>query len=333
MTGERILVLKQEGLRQFVEAEPGFAAIRAAHPGTPIDLLTTPAFGRLAKGAPYFDRVLAAGPFAGKPAQKEFISQLKKIGYHTVYDLDGTRGTLDIKAGLAGFRGPNWVGPKRVMTKPGRGGAAFTGAAVRKLLSDAHLSVEQRLPDLEWALSGRKDAANMQPSWFGISGPFALLVPASDPARRWPASHYAAMAQALADEGVVSVMIGAEDIGEFAQAVAKLASGEGRNAAAGMVVDLTGKADLAQVAMLARHAVFFVAGASEELHLCVSVGCPGVVLLHPGESGEADSLYGRDVIKLTAPDMANLAPDMALNMLRNMGLLTAAAGDNVRFSA
>ena len=48
----RILILKGTGLSQFVEAEPAFAAIRAAHPGQPIDLLTTHEFGRLAKGAP-----------------------------------------------------------------------------------------------------------------------------------------------------------------------------------------------------------------------------------------------------------------------------------------
>ncbi len=333
MSGSRILVLKQQGLRQFVEAEPGFAAIREAHPGIPIDLLTTPAFGRLAKGAPYFDRVLAAGPFTGKGAQKDFIAQLKRIGYELIYDLDGSRTTLDMRQGLTGFRGPNWIGPKRIMSKPGRSGSAFSGAAVRKMLADANVAVDHRLPDLKWALSGRKDAANMQPSWFGISRPFALFIPAAENNRRWPAGNYAAMAQSLAQDEISSVIVGPEEMGDFAQDVVKKASGKGSNAAAGTVVDLTGKADLAQLAMLARNAAFFVAGASEELHLCVAVGCPGVVLLHPGETAESESLFGRDVIKLTAQDMAKLSPDMALGMLRNMGLLQVYQMPNVRFSA
>ena len=83
MSPSRVLVLKQEGLRQFVEAEPAFAAIRAAHAHAHIDLITTQGFGRLAKGSPYFDRVLAAGAFENKAAQKQFFGQLKKMGYDT----------------------------------------------------------------------------------------------------------------------------------------------------------------------------------------------------------------------------------------------------------
>lgn len=327
MAGTRILVLKQEGLRQFVEAEPAFAAIRGAHPKAAIDLLTTPALGRLAKGAPYFDRVLAAGGFAGKAAHKEFIRQIKKMHYSDVYDLDGTRMSLELRTALKGFRGPRWVGPKKVMAKPGRSSlTGFGGPAMRKLLSDAEVEVVHRLPSLEWALSARQDAANMQPSWFGISGAFALFLPAADPARRWPSGHYAALAQALADEGLASVIVGGEEMTQFAVEVGRQASHHGRNAAAGMVVDLTGKADLAQVAMLAKSASFFVAGTSEELHLCVSVGCPGLLLLQAGAIAEADSLFGRNIIKMTAQDMGKLAPEAVLMMLRNMGLLAGGQG-------
>ncbi len=320
MAGARILILKQEGLRQFVEAEPAFAAIRAANPGVPIDLLTSPHLGRLAKGAPYFDRVLAAGQVAGKAAQKEFLAQLKRIGYEQIYDLDGTKATLEIRNAMTGFRGPRWIGPKRVMSRPGFRAASFSGAAMRKLLSDANIAVDHRLPDLEWALSGRKDAANMQPSWFGISGPFALFIPSADQSRRWPPEHYAALTPILAEEGMTAVVVGPETLGDYGQKVVQLVSRRG-GAGPGSVVDLAGKADLAQVAMLARHAHFFVAGLSEELHLCVSVGCPGLVLLHASETADGDALFGRNVIKLTAQDVSKLSPDMAVTMLRNMGLL------------
>ncbi|MEM6650454.1 MAG: glycosyltransferase family 9 protein [Pseudomonadota bacterium] len=327
MAATRILVLKQEGLRQFVEAEPAFAAIRAANPKATIDLLTTPTFGRLAKGAPYFDRVLAAGQFEGKAAQKEFVSQIRKMHYSDVYDLDGSRMSLELKTALKGFRGPRWVGPKKVMVKTSKpGGSGLTAPALRKLLHDANLPLEPRLPSLEWAFAARKEAANMQPSWFGISGPFALFLPAAAPEKRWPAFHYARVAQALAQEGLKSVLIGDESLSPFALDVAQQASHAGQDAASGMVVDLTGKADLAQVAMLAKHAHFFIAGASEELHLCVSVGCSGIVLLHPSAEAEAESLFGRDVIKMVAQDMSKLSPEMTLMMLRNMGLLQASQG-------
>ena len=329
MSQSRVLVLKQEGLRQFVEAEPAFAAIRAAHPGAHVDLITTQGFGRLAKGSPYFDRVLAAGAFESKGQQKQFFSQLKKMGYDTVYDLDGTRETLDIRSALTGFRGPKWVGPKKVMTKPGRQ-VGFAGPAMRKLLSDNGLEVQHRLPDLSFATDGRKDAANMQPSWFGISGAFALLVPAFHPERRWPAQAWAHLASEVAGAGIKPVVIGDQSLTPFAHEVGHLmahraqATGQGAGTA-NALVDLTGKADLAQIAMLAKQASFFVANAAEELHLATSVGCPGLVLLHPSEAAQADALFGREVVKMTAEDMTTLDPKMAVTMLHSMGLLGAEA--------
>lgn len=321
MAGARILVIKQESLREFIEAEPAFAAVRNGNPGVPVDLLTSPSFGRLAKGSPFFDRVLAAGDFSEKTAFKDLVSQLKKIGYEQVYDLDGTRATMDLKSALTGFRGPRWVGPKRLMSKGPRIAPAFSPDGMRRMMADAKLPTENRLPDLRWALNGRKDAANMKPSWFGISGPFALFLPSDDPINRWPSERYADIAQALADEGLLAVILGGAHLTEFAQKVVQQSSPQGRNAARNTVIDLTGKTDLAQLAMLAKESHFFVAGSSDTMHLCLSLGCPGVVLLHQGESREAEALFGRDVIKLTSKDVASLEPDMVLSMLSNMRLI------------
>lgn len=322
MGDARILVIKQEGLRQFVEAEPAFAAIREAHQRASIDLLTTPEFGRIAKGAPYFNRVLAGGSFAEKPALKEMVSQLKKIGYGRIYDLDGSRATMDLKGCMTGFRGPKWVGPRRVMTRANRPGPDFPAASMRKMLSDASLDMPQRLPNLAWALEARGEAANMQPSWFGISGAYCLLLPADDEAERWPSSHYAAVAQALFEQfGLLSIIIGPESLTPFAQDVMLEVSARSRQAGRMVVVDLTGKADLAQMAMLATHSEFFVAGLSETLHLSVSVGAKGVVLVRDGAVADTDSLFGRAVIKLTASDMSRLDPAMVVTMLRSMGLV------------
>lgn len=325
MSQQRILVLKQDGLRHFVEAEPAFAAIRQAHPGAHIDLITTQAFGRLAKGSPYFDRVLAAGSFAEKAAQKAFFAQLKKMHYGLVYDLDGTRSTLDIRAALTGFRGPKWVGPKKVVSKPGRA-QGFAGPAMRKLLSDAGLTVQHRLPDLSFATEGRKEAANMQPTWFGISGPFALLIPAFTEARRWPASAWAELAGTIASHGVAPVLIGHESLTPFAHQVghemARRAQEMGQVAGtSNALVDLTGKADLAQVAMLGKQARFFVSNTAEELHLATAVGCPGLVLLHPQDAAASEALFGREIVQLTAEDMTQLDPGLAGQMLGSMGLL------------
>lgn len=323
MAGTRILVIKQEGLRQFVEAEPAFSTIRKNHPDAPIDLLTSPLFGQLSKGAPYFDRVLAAGSFADKPAQKELAAQLKRIGYAQIYDLDGTRATLDLKGLLASRRGPKWVGPRRpILRAMSREAGGVAGGVMRKLLADADLEVDDRLPDLRWALNGRKDAATMRPEWFGISGPFALILPSESPAKHWSADAYADIAKALREEGLSSVVLGGEHLAPLAAAIADKAAEKGRTVtAAPAVIDLTGKADLAQMTMLANECAFFVGELSDTLHLCLAVGVPGVVVMSTQETGDDDGLFGRNVVKVTADHLDQIRSDTVITMLRNMGLI------------
>jgi ADP-heptose:LPS heptosyltransferase len=105
------------------------------------------------------------------------------------------------------------------------------------------------------------------------------------------------------------------------QFAAEQSRGGGRAA-----VDLSGKTDAAQLAVLARHARFFLAGPSEELHLVAAAGTPGLVLVPAAEDLPSDALYGRQVVKLTASSMRNVAPELAVRTLYNMGLVGRAPG-------
>ena len=320
----RILVLKGAGLSQFVEAEPSFAAIRQAHPDNMIDLLTTQAYGRLAKGAPFFDRVLAAGNFKDRQSKKNFLTQLKRQNYVKVFDLDGTPDSQDIRKFLTGFRGVQWIGPKRVLNSGRRAHdlvPSYAGPAMRKLLGEADLVVDERLPDLSWALKGRKDAANMRPSWYGISGDYALLLPARMKEHRWPAEYYAQVAGEMVRRGMTPVLVGNSDMKTFGNTVTQLMVQIGPKGGARALVDLTDKTDLAQLAALARDAKFFLSGTTEEVYLALSLGCPGVLLMNPADAHGADALTGRDIVRLTAESMNDIEPDTALNLLVSMGLL------------
>lgn len=322
----RILILKAAGLSQFVEAEPSFAAIRNNHPGHPVDLLTSHEYGRLAKGAPYFDRVLAAGPFKDAKARKNFLSQLRKQGYSAVYDLDGSEATSAIRKSLSGFRGAKWVGPKKILNRKSNVGEmvpSFSGTAMRKLLSDNGLLVEDRLPDLSWALSGRKDAANMRPSWYGISGEFALMMPSRDETRRWPAECYAELASEMVKRGVTPVLVGNADMKTFGNTVTQIMVQIGPKGGARALVDLTDKTDLAQLAALAREASFFFSGVTEEVYLTMGLGCPGILITHPYEDDVADVIHGRDVVRFKSPDAASIEPATTIKMLVSMGVLPA----------
>ncbi|GGD19320.1 heptosyltransferase [Aquisalinus flavus] len=320
----RILILKGTGLSQFVEAEPAFSAIRAAHAGQPVDLLTTHEFGRLAKGAPYFDRVLAVGQFKDKEAKKTFLTQLKRQGYSRIYDLDGTPISQEIRRALTGWRGAQWIGPRRVIKQTRDGlslAPSFAPSQMRSILADASIEVPQRLPDLSWALKGRKDAANMKPSWYGITGRYALLLPSRDPDQRWPAEHYAEVASELVRRGISPVLVGNADMKTFGNEVSQLMVRNGPEGGARALVDLTDKTDLAQLAALAKDAAFFVSGVTEELHLILSLGCPGVLLVSRQDYQQADILYGHRIVNLVGTEVPQIEPESAVMMLKAMGLL------------
>lgn len=330
----RVLVVKREGLRAFVEAEPMFAAIREAHPGATIDLVTGAQFQRLAKTAPYFDRVVATRQTLQPSEKRDFVGQLKRVGYSVAYDLDGTRDSMELRSMLKGFRGPQWIGPRRPVGQAKRmlAPSPLAGAALRKMFRDSGLPLEERLPRFAWLDKPSQASANLDPSWFGLTGPFGLFAPAANPAHRWPAEYYGAVGAAMTHEGLTPVIIGGADLSQYAydimQHTAEFGASQGRPA-----VDLTGKADAAQLAVLARHARFFLAGPCEELHLVAAAGTPGVVLVPSSEDTSSDALYGREVVKLTASNMANLKPELAVMTLRNMGLIRGQAATGQRTSA
>ncbi len=327
----RVLVIKRDGLRSFIEAEPTFAAIREAHEGATIDLVTSAGLQRLAKTAPYFDRVVATPQMMAPPQRRDFAGQLKRVGYGLAYDLDGTKDSLDLRASMKGFRGPQWVAPKKPSAPTRRllAPSPFMGAATRKLLKDAGLPLEERLPSMRWLDDPANASANLDPSWFGISGDFALFIPATNASHRWPAESYGEGAATMGVEGVTPVIIGPQELGPFAydvmQHAAEISRATGRAA-----IDLTGKADAAQLAVLARHAKFFLAGPSEEVHLIAAAGTPGVVLVPASEDMNGDALYGRQVVKLVANNMSNVTPELATSTLRNMGLIRGEAATGGR---
>ena len=308
-----ILVIKTDSLSAFVAAEPAFEAIRDAHERSKISLLTSAGLQRIARASPYFDQVAAMPDFRDGEARKAFLKQLKAAKFEKVYDLAGDDAGRRLRAAMGPFR-PKWfaaeAAPKKSAKRRAAPAAALAvdGPRVGKLLTSAGLSAPDRLPDLRWALNARKDAANMQPSWYGISGAFGLLLPGLDPERRWTAAGYAGLAAIMARAGMMPVLAGPKELHGFADEIAHEAP---------QLVDLAGKTDHLQLAALAQEAAFFVSDDAEETHLALSVGCEGVLIAR----GASPSAEGRHVVTLTAPaDIGAVAPDFVWRTLSSMGL-------------
>ncbi len=309
--GQNILVIKTDGLAAFVAAEPLFDAIRSAHPGARISLLTQNHLQRVARASPYFDQVAAMPDFRDPEAKKAFVKQVRASRFSYIYDLAANEDAKRLYAALGVFK-PKWRSVAPASRYARKRGAPEEGLPDTTRFSAAiGLDSSERLPDLGWALASRKDSANMQPSWFGISGVYGLLMPGIDESRQWPAVRYAEFARMMAKKGVMPVMVGPKELHTFADEAAH---------AAPELVDLTGKADHLQLVALAQSAAFFVSDAAEEVHLAVSVGCSGVMIRKAGE--EHLSPKGRNIITLTTrSDMADAKPEFVWRALENMGLI------------
>ena len=307
---ENILVVKTDGLAAFVEAEPIFQSIRDAHPKAQVSLLTSNELQRVARASPYFDQVAVVPSIREPEARKAFIRQLKSVKFARVYDLAADDEARKLHAAMGPFR-PKWFGVSPPPKRTKKNVATSLTPSTEKFMASSGLTPPERLPDFSWALSARKDSANMQPSWFGISGAFGLLLPGEDPALRWPAENYAKFGRLMARASIMPVLIGSKEMHAFGDEVAHYAP---------EIVDLSGKTDHLQFAALAQEACFFVSDEADEVHLAVSTGCAGVLIKKTGR--EATSPEGRHVVTLTVDaDPGEASPDFVWRTLDNMGLI------------
>lgn len=105
-----------------------------------------------------------------------------------------------------------------------------------------------------------------------IPEPYVVLVAGSSPQhpeKRWPVSHYRALAGKLLRQGFSPVLIGTAAEADTNAEIARGLEG---------VVDLTGKTGLFDLPALARGAVGAVGNDTGPIHIMCVTGCPTVVL-------------------------------------------------------
>jgi ADP-heptose:LPS heptosyltransferase len=258
----RILVIRLGALGDFVLSFPAFADIRAHHRADRITLLTTPPFVSLALDSPWFDQVRVDA----KPAWLDPVGlwrlRQQLHGFDMVYDLQTSRRTSRYFA-LAGR--PPWSGIAH--------GSAFPHDNPAR--NDMHTVDRQRdqlaragvpasvPPDLGWLAAGGP----------AIAPPYALMVPGTSAAhggaKRWPTSHYAAVAATLAERGLTPVVLGGLQDFEAASAIER---------AVPTTVSLAGRTSLQDVAGLASRAAVTIGGDTGPVHLAAMMGCRVVAL-------------------------------------------------------
>jgi ADP-heptose:LPS heptosyltransferase len=140
---------------------------------------------------------------------------------------------------------------------------------------------------------------------FGLPPDFVVLVVGSAPHRpvkRWPASHYQALAVALRAQGMTPVVVGSEHEARLAREIPA-------------AVDLTGKTSFGDLADLGRAARFAVGNDTGPMHLLATAGCRSVVLFSHDSDPARCAPRGPDVRILRQSDLASLEVDTVLAAL------------------
>jgi len=321
-SAKRLLVIQLGGTAAFIQALAAAKRIREQHVGARITLLTTEATKELAEKAPYFDTVEADGKPTEPQAITNLIKRLRGAKYDMVYDLEGSSRTNNYFQGLRPWP-PKWCGPiagaSHAFLNPERAHMHPLDRFAAQL-AVAGLGEAALIPDLTWLRAVLRDPPRLQPDFFGIRGPYVLLLPRGSEAesnRRWPEAKYVELAQRIAGYGVTPVLIGGTEERPIGSAIAK-AEPRAKN--------LVTRPDLFQIIGLAERASFAVGDDVDLMQVAVAAGAPSLVFQTSIGGGAPSAPRGRGgVVEFNAAVIADIPVDQVDRQLRNCGVYAHAA--------
>ena len=287
MNAREILVRGPNWTGDWIMATPGFRALRAGFPDARITLLVRPELRPLADGAPWFDAVSTLATRRRSPAA--LLREARALRRQARFDLglclpDSFGAALAMR--LAGVRRvigyarggrsallhvavpwPRERGRRGLLARERHvlglveaAGCAPRGTALELFVTEA----EEREADAALRARGVEPGAAL-----------ALLAPGASygPAKLWPAASFAAVGDALAEQGArVGVIGAAGERGLTARVAAAMRA---------PALDLAGSVGLGASKALVRRARVLVANDAGARHLAVAFGVPCIVLMGP----------------------------------------------------
>ena len=247
------------------------------------------------------------------------LARLRRARYDRVYDLQTSSRSSAYFYALGPFA-PEWSGIAWGASHPHRNPARddmHTLERQTEQLKDAGIWPDAPTapgtapaPDLSWMLDD--PAPERRPEHFGLTAPYALLVPGASPTRpgkRWPAELYGELAQRLVAADMEVAVFGGSGEAGLASTIL---------AAEPRALDLTGRTDFAQIAGLGARAAVMVGNDTGPSHLIAAAGAPSVVLF----SGESDPALcaprGRRVEVLRADHLADLKAETVIQAVDSL---------------
>ena len=302
----RVLIIKLGALGDFVQALGPMAAIRRHHPDAEITLLTTKPYAELAKASGSVDEIwLDTRPsWVQVSAWLALRRRLRTAPFDWVYDLQ----TSDRSSF---YHRLFWPGPYPNFSGIATGCSHPHDNPKRDLMHTIDRQREQLMaagidtvaePDLSWA---QADVSGL-----GLPESYALLVPGGAshrPGKRWPASHYGALAMWLMDRAIQPVILGTSLEEDTLDRVLTLCPG---------ARDLRDQTDFCTIAALARGAVCAVGNDTGPMHLISMAGCPTLVLYSKTSDPLLCAQRGPALTILRQKHLADVSPDMVIAALK-----------------
>lgn len=281
MTADNILVVITSGLARLIPALGPIAAIRAAHVGAHIVVLTSADLADFLGASPYVDDVWMDTAQKSHDIRRwrDLQARLRTVTWSRVYDLDGNRHSRHLFWLLYGRRAFSaeraslpWSGVIRgtalAWTDPHRERMHLRDQWVHQL----RVADIQIVPAAELSWVARRVTAFNVP--FKMNEPYILVAVEPGPGGNWP--RVGEFCRLAAAEGRVVVAVG----------FAPSADLEAAKQACPGLVDLVGQASLNELVFMAWAAAGAVGADNGLMHLIAGAGCRSVVL-HDGLSDPA----------------------------------------------
>lgn len=301
---DRILVIKLSALGDFVVGLGACQAIRRHHHDARITLLTTGPYAGLAEASGCFDQVwIDERPRVWEvTACLALARRLRAAGFDRVYDLQRSERT-GWYFRLFARRKPEWIGiapgaSHRYLDPPSPTHIADRLAAMLALAGIETV----RPPDLAFL--------SAEVARFGIRGRYALVAPGSSAhlvRKRWPSTHFAAVARWLTDRGIAPVLIRGPAEKDIAEAIVQ-ACPETHNP----------ETNLNDIVELARGAVCALGNDTGPMHLVAAANCPSLILFSGKNNPMLTSPRGSKVLSLREETLSQLPVEAVLASLETL---------------
>lgn len=304
---EQILVIKLGALGDFIQALGPMRAIRHHHPDAHITLLTTSPFESFARQCGYNDEIwLDKKPgWADVSGWLNLRHRLNKAHFSRIYDLQNNdRSSTYFR--LLKKPKPEWVGvaegaSHRNVSPTRTQGHAFDGHVETLALAGVTGITVDRL-----------DWMSADISAFALEKPYALLIPGcapQHPHKRWPAEHYAQLAQYLAQQKIQPVLIGTKDDQEATTVIAQ---------ACPQALDLNSQTNLPQIVALAKNAALAIGNDTGPMHLIAATGLPCLSLFSSRSNPIRHAPKGDAVTILQENNLQDLPPAKVIETIRTL---------------